>query len=256
MKPLNAIDLNRKFKEIAADLKTRKGEELRAKVLDGKTVLYSKKVTRLDKLVGNIFFDRASKRGAAQQLIFDCFKVGLKESEKSAILKPAYYQKPTAEIYEKVFDNASATMANHPRVLPQRFEGFLQLPDSSFNYFLPLIEEAAKARGNGSDLKFLLDVRRMASLDQVRAEELAARLAIRLINENYNVKGDLLKAFAGTFELDRAEAERLTPQDWTALIKGQNLKPQQLADLFKASAAELAVDAHNNFYKGKFTSVK
>lgn len=253
---VNAIDLNHKFADIAAELRRRGNQELRAKLVNGSTVLYSKKVKPFDRLIGNLFHDRAQKRGAAQQLIFDCFR-GLDDSKRDAILQPAYFRKPTADVFEKVFSNAATfKFSSQNRVLPHRFEDFLSLPDSAFEYFLPAIKDAAKGRGVTSDLEFVLNLRMIGRLNLDAAQQLAAKVAIRMINENYNVKGESLKAFAKSFGLTRAAAQRLTLQDWKALMRQAPHSPEQLASLFADAAKEVGRDLHNNIYSGKFNSAR
>lgn len=86
MPRLNTIDLNRSFMEIAVDLGQRGKQELRAKTINGKTVLYSKKVSTAQKLVGNLFFDRAAKRNLARDTVLKSFD-GFPEARRQEVLK-------------------------------------------------------------------------------------------------------------------------------------------------------------------------
>lgn len=233
----NAINLNRKFKEVAADLAARKNQELRAKEVDGKLVLYSKKVNGIGKWIGNRFFDRAEKRNQARKMVLDHFGV-FSQAQRNELMKNVFWAKPTAAAYKVAFELAD-----------DHFRKLLALDDATLELYLPAIRDSADKKLLTGDLNFVLAVRKMDRLGQKEAEEEASMFVMELIHDGYNVKDPTLQELAKKFGLDRQAARKLSIQEWAGRIRDLNLEPKELVKLLTPSANEVATDINNNVYR-------
>jgi hypothetical protein len=246
MSRINTIDLNRGHQAIADDLQKRPNHELRAKKINGRMVLYTRKVGVLGRLIGNCFHNRQEKLEAARTLVlkrFENFPPGSRDAVMSGLSKG----KTTAHDYAMTFAQASEKTSkvkfSNLEGAPVTLGAFLSW--DARERFMPALQTFADTRQLTRELSFAQDLANLQTQSGEEAIETAAQLCQQIFTKDWlNVYPDKVEGLAKDLGLKQAPPHNVTME----YIAGLNKTPDELHRLVAKWSDRLMDDLARNLY--------